>query len=115
MTIPLTYPPPSLDLKRGDTLALDGQALTASAGPPLDLTDWTLRAQVRSLRGVLLTDLVVAVTDASEGRFTLTAAAGVTATWDPGTARMDIEYTDPTGVVQSTETLLVQVLPDETR
>lgn len=116
MSLPLpARPSPRLDLKRGDTLALDGQALTAAAGPPLDLSGWTLRAQVRSLTDMLLAELTVVVTDATAGRFTLTAAAGVTATWAPGLARMDLQYNDPAGVVQSTETVELVVLPDVTR
>lgn len=107
--------PPRLELKCGDTLDLDCQALEAEAGPARDLTGWSLRSQVRSHAGALLAELAVAVTDATEGRYTLTAPAATTATWAPGQARMDIEYTDPAGVVQSSETVVVHVLADETR
>ena len=106
---------PRLELKRGDTLALDCQALEAEAGPARDLTGWSLRAQVRNHAGALLAELAVTVTDATEGHYSLVAPAATTATWAPGQAAMDIEYTDPEGVVQSSETVVIHLLADETR
>lgn len=43
------------------------------------------------------------------------APAATTATWTPGQAAMDIEYTDTEGVVQSSETVVIHLLADETR
>lgn len=107
--------PPRLELKRGDTLALDCQALATADGPAIDLTGWALRAQVRTHAGALLAELSVTVTDATEGRYSLGALAATTATWAPGMAIMDIEYTDPEGVVQSSETVVIHLLADVTR
>jgi len=106
---------PTLDLKRGDTLILDCQALQASGGPAQSLAGWRVRSQVRSPQHGLLAELQAAVTDPAAGRFTLGAPPSLTAAWPLGPARMDIEYTDPAGVVQSTETLIVNVIADETR
>ena len=104
-----------LEIKRGDSLALDCQALTADGVTPLDLTGWLIRSQVRNAREGLLADLTVTITAAEEGRYHLAAAASVTATWTPGQAEMDIEYEDPQGLVQSTETLPLQIQRDVTR
>lgn len=106
---------PTIDLKRGDTLALDCQALEGLDGPPRDLTGWGIRSQVRSSFGARLASLVVLIEDAADGRYSLRAEPPTTAAWPLGQARMDIEYTDPDGIVQSTETVLVSVLPDETQ
>jgi hypothetical protein len=102
-----------LSIKRGDTLALDCEV----AG---DLSGWTVRAQIRgTVNDALLSECVVSVLayDAEDEvtRYALTVAPNVTATWAPGRAVMDIEYTDPNGMVQSTETILIQIERDVTR
>lgn len=112
---PLSAAAPRLELKRGDTLALEAQVLEAEAGPACDLTGWALRAQVRSAAWGLLATATVTVTEAAAGRYTLMVPAATTATWAPGTATMDIEYTDPEGVVQSSETVLIYLLADVTQ
>lgn len=110
-----TTNPTRLGIKRGDSLVLDCQVLTTDGVTPLDLTGWLIRSQVRNVKEGLLADLTVTITGAEEGRYSLAAAASVTATWSPGPAEMDIEYEDPQGLVQSTETLPVQIQRDVTR
>lgn len=104
-----------LEIKRGDSLALDCQALADDGVTPIDITGWTLRSQIRNARDGLLAELSVTLTTPAEGRYSLTAALGATATWSPGSAEMDIEYEDPAGLVQSTETVPVLILRDVTR
>ena len=104
----------TIDIKRGDTLALDCQVLEADGVTPIDITDWTIRAQVRSTAGALLTSVTTAITTAADGEYTLRALPTDTATW-PRAARMDIEYTDSGGDVMSTETLALDVERDITQ
>jgi len=104
----------TIEIKRGDTLALECQVLELDEVTPIDITGWTIRSQVRSTAGALLTSLTVAITDAAEGKYTVVASPVDTATW-PRVARMDIEYTDADDTVQSTETLALDVLRDITR
>lgn len=103
---------PRLVLKRGDDLVLDG----AVDG---DLTGWTARAQIRALNDSLLAECAVSplVYDEAEAvtRYTLSVTAAATAVWPPGSAEMDIEYTDREGLVQSTETVPLTLLRDITR
>ena len=103
-----------IEVKRGDTLSLDCQVFEANGVTPTDITAWTIRSQVRTTAGALLTSLTAAITTAADGEYTLTALPADTATW-PRAARMDIEYTDGGGVVLSTETLALDVVRDITR
>ena len=106
-------PAPRLRVKRGDTLALDCQV-------DVDLNGWAVRAQIR--RGPdqrLLADCDVAIlghdAEAAITHFAVTVPAGETAQWPLGSAEMDIEYTDPAGVVQTTETVALDIQRDITR
>lgn len=99
--------------KRGDTLALD-------CSVDVDLDGWTVRAQIR--RGPsqhLLADCDVAIleydAESAITHFAITVSAEETAKWPLGSAEMDIEYTDPDGLVQSTETIMLDVQRDITR
>jgi hypothetical protein len=105
----------TLQIKRGDTLDLDCRVYEYAGGPALNLSGWTIRSQVRKRSGALVEVLVVTITDAAQGRYTLSAPAAKTALWTPDQARMDIEYTDPSGVVQSTETTTLDIIADVTR
>ena len=104
----------TIEVKRGDTFSLDCQVFEADGVTPTDITAWTIRSQVRTTAGALLTSLTAAITTAADGEYTLTALPVDTATW-PRAARMDIEYTDSGGVVLSTETLALDVVRDITR
>jgi hypothetical protein len=109
-----------LAIKRGDTLALD-------CAVSRDLTGWAVRAQIRAASNDrLLAECTVSVLpyDAEAGvtRYALTVAPEVTRAWPMpvGTrptypAVLDIEYTDPAGVVQSTETVALEIERDVTR
>jgi hypothetical protein len=102
-----------LSIKRGDSLALDCEVAA-------DLADWAVRAQIRgAVNDTLLAECVVSTLTYDDEdavtRYALTVAPEVTATWPPLRAVMDIEYTDPSGVVQSTETIALVVERDVTR
>jgi hypothetical protein len=101
----------SISVKRGDTFTLDF-ALTESDGTtPLDMTGWTVRSQVRR-RKTLVADLVFTAIDAAAGTFRLACAD--TTDWPRGELQSDIEYTDLSGRVISTETYTIEVLEDVT-
>ncbi len=106
----------TLLVKRGDDVVLD----CAVAG---DLTGWGARSQIRLQSGRLLAECDVSDLVYDDGdevtRYALTVASAVTETWpvshDDIDAQMDIEYTDPDGLVQSTETITIRVSADVTR
>jgi hypothetical protein len=107
---------PTIEIKRGDTFDLECTAYESLDGPARSLAGWSIRSQVRSQSGALLTELVVTMTDVATGSYRLSLGPGSnTSTWSVGVYAMDIEYTDPDGVIQSTETLAVSVIRDETR
>lgn len=103
-----------ISVKRGDTLRLDCQLLDSDGVTAIDLTGWTVRSQIREADGTLIDDLTVMMGTLIEGRYSLIAEA---TDWPVSDipARMDVEYTDDVGVVQSTETIMVQIVADETR
>ena len=104
-----------LEIKRGDTLRLDCQALDSDGDPIDGISAWSIRSQIRSKAGALIADLAVSITDEAESRYQLAAVDEVTQTFPVGWAAMDIEYTDPDGVVQSTETIDINIIADVTR
>ena len=103
-----------IQAKRGDTFRLPCRAWAAE-GVPQPLAGWSIRSQVRYASGALAADLEVVITDMDNGNYDLVAAPEVTTQWRIGGARMDIEYTSPSGVVSSTETFRLSIKRDETR
>lgn len=101
-------------LKRGDTF-LPAIAVTDGAGAPLSLAGWLIKSQIRDATQRLVADLdVINRVDAS-GTYTLRPAATTPeAGWPVGDHLWDIQYTNPAGVVMSTDTILVSVLQDVT-
>ena len=114
--------PPKLPLfKRGDTYLLT--CTYKIDGTPVSLAGKTMRAQIRTRRGVLVADLnATAAADqtANPGRFTLTPVNQDTSGWPAGTYErpefheIDIETTDG-GVIISSETFIQPVIEDVTR
>lgn len=101
--------------KRGDTLSL---GLTwDEEGEPIDLTGYTIAAQLRDARDELVMALTVAIADQTtqRGQFTLTATAAQTALWPVAPLSCDVQFTAPSTVVVSSATFVVQVERDITR
>ena len=99
-----------LQHKRGDTFSV---ALTVKQdGEAYDLSGFTGASQIRDRKGELLDDLTVEIADATGGKVTLTESD--TADWEPGTYVCDVEFDDGDGLVWSTPTLEIQVIPDVT-
>jgi hypothetical protein len=102
--------------KRGDTLTWNC-TYKDSAGVPINLTGYTVRAQIRDATEVQLVALTYTAANqgTSPGQFTLSATAAVTAAWAPGQYRCDIEYTDGSSTVRSTDAFIVEVVKDITQ
>jgi len=111
MTTPITK---SINFKRGDTLSMTCQRLTAAAAP-FSLVGYTIAATVRN--GAFNQALTVTVTNASLGQFTLSQTATNTALWpisddDASVMYCDIQFTSAS--VESTETFKIVVQQDIT-
>jgi hypothetical protein len=105
--------------KRGDTLSLDFELENAD-GSPVDLTGWTAAAKMRlALNGLAnrpsspVVDLTATITNAAEGRVTLSATPAQTATWAAGKWVGDIQFTSG-GEVQSSRTFTHRLDEDVT-
>lgn len=95
--------------KQGDTL--DWVINLTDTGSPVDLTDWSIRAQIRQ-GDTLIFNLTVTVVDAENGLFRLSATAAQTDLWAAGSHSCDVEFTDDSSNVFSTETFNVVILED---
>jgi hypothetical protein len=102
----------TIEHKRGDTFLYDAALKETATGPAIDITDWVIAAQIRAVDLTLIEDITVTVTDAAQGEYELYVAD--TTTWPIGKARMDVQYTDNTGVIRSTETIDVKIIQDQT-
>ena len=104
----------SINFKRGDTLSMTCQRLTAAAAA-FNLVGYTMAGTVRN--GGFSQALTVTVTNASLGQFTLSQTATNTAVWpisddDDSVMYCDIQFTS--GSVESTETFKIVVREDIT-
>ena len=95
--------------KQGDTL--EWVITLTDGGSAVDITDWSIRAQIRQ-NDTLIAALTTTVTDAAGGVFSLTATATATDSWAAGNHSCDIEFTDDTSEVFSTETFTVTIIED---
>jgi len=99
--------------KRGDTFEL--AATLENEGNAVDITNFTITAQVREYDDTLLQALTVTVTDAAAGAFTLSATPAETETWAVQQYQCDIEFVDGGGEINSSETFTINVIKDITR
>jgi hypothetical protein len=101
--------------KRADTFTLSCVWRDA-AGSPVNLSGYIIASQVRT--ETFVDNLVVTVTNAANGEFTVTRAASFTALWPITTYATnlfcDIEFS-LTGTVVSSETFEIVVVQDITR
>jgi hypothetical protein len=106
----LTTPP----FKRGDTFALSG--VFRENGNAVPLSGQAIRSQLRTSTGVLVASLVDSIypdQTVNPGRFYLALAdpAGSSVFPAPANLYCDVEVHDG-GMVRSTETFIVPVVPD---
>lgn len=78
---------------------------------PVDITSWSIRAHIRN-NDTLVAALTITKTDPTGGVFTASATAAQTDTWTAGDHKCDIEFTDASSVVLSTDTFDVSILED---
>ena len=95
--------------KQGDTL--DWVITLTDGGVAVDLTSWSIRAQIRS-GDTLIASLTVTVVSAATGLFRLSATPVQTDAWSAGQHSCDIEFVDDSSNVFSTETFTVTILED---
>ena len=107
-----TITPMISPIKRGDTFTL--ACTYKQNGVVYDVTNFTIRSQVRDSEGMLVSELTVTKADQSTnpGVFVL-AAAGATA-WPVDILSCDIQFSDSEGVVRSTQTFKIPVVEDVT-
>lgn len=101
----------TINHKQGDTL--DWVLTLSEGGAPVDITSWTILAHIRA-NDTLIASLTVTTIDAANGQFRLSATAAATDTWTAGSHSCDIEFTDGSSNVFSTETFTVSILEDIT-
>lgn len=99
----------TINHKQGDTL--DWVITLTDTGTAVDITTWSIRAQIRA-SDTLIATLTVTVVDAASGLFRLSATAAQTDSWAAGNHSCDIEFTDGSSNVFSTETFTVSILED---
>ncbi len=99
--------------KRGDTFELS--CTLENEGNPVDITNFTITAQVRQADDTLLQALTVTKTDAANGAFTLGATSTETEGWEVLQYQCDIEFIEVGGEVNSSETFTINVIKDITR
>lgn len=98
--------------KRGDTL--EWVITLTDNEVAVDITSWTIRSQIR--QGSTLTQaLTITKTNAANGIFNITATAAQTSSWSVGSHSVDIEFSDASSVVFSTETFTLRLLEDISR
>jgi hypothetical protein len=100
-----------ITIKRGDTYHIDVAVTEADGTTPVDLTDWTVRSHVRR-RDALIAELDFTAVDLAAGEYSL--SYDDTTEWPLGRLSTDIEYTDSTGIIRSTETYIISVIRDVT-
>lgn len=99
--------------KRGDTFELS--CTLENDGVAVDITNFTITSQVRTVDDALLQALTVTKTDAVAGAFALSATSLQTETWVPATYEADIEFIEGGGEVNSSQTFTIAVIKDITR
>jgi len=97
--------------KQGDTL--EWIVTLNEGGNPVDITSYTITAQIRS-NDTLIASLTVIKTNAVNGEFRMSATAVQTDSWSAGAHSCDIEFVDDLSNVFSTETFGVTILEDIT-
>jgi hypothetical protein len=112
-----TRTPPVISFKRGDTLRL-GCAAKTEEGLPIDLYNYTVTSQVRTISGDLVSTLESQWIDRTQGTFELRVPGdGRTTGWPVGNLEIDIQYNyffDTDQVVRSSETFFIRLLKDVT-
>jgi len=101
---------------RGDTFYYAGPVSAKVNGvDTTDLTGWTARSQIRTDKGVLIDDLVLVWLAQAPVAAISIEGSGPTVDWPLGDAVIDIEFTDPSGRIVSTNRQTIKITLDVTR
>lgn len=100
-------------MKHGETFALS--CVYQEGDTPTDITGFSIRSQVRTLRDELIEELTVMVADQGEalGTFVLTSADP--SAWPTETLICDIRIADDAESVRHSDTLLIPIAKEITR
>lgn len=102
-----------MKFKRGNTFDMSGLATVYVNGVKVtDFTGWTGASQIRTRQDVLVCDLTFEWLDTA-GNMRI-YCPGSTQAWPIGTALIDVEFTDPSGRVVSTDTAILDIGQDVT-
>lgn len=100
---------------RGDTFLFAGPVSAKVNGvETTDLTDWTARSQIRTSDGTLISELVVTWLTRSPAALQV-ESPDPTTDWPIGDAKIDVEFTTPTGKIVSTAPQTFKIGTDVTR
>lgn len=112
---------PAHTFKIGTTLVIPAQALN-DAGVGIDLTNITVKSQLRTENGGFVADMAIQWVDRVAGSFALwLPGTGTTDGYKPGLYVLDVFYTEPNAgfggrpVVVATETLPIALIKAETQ
>lgn len=90
--------------------------IDSAGGPPLNLTDYTVRSQIRkSYSSSTAYNFTASVLNAAEGQIRLTMTAAQTELIPPGRWLYDVEITSPSGARNRVVEGLVIVTPQITQ
>lgn len=100
------------DRKRGDTF--EQQLVRQIAGAPLNLTGYSVAAQLRTKAGLLVFTFAPTI-EPLEGLVLLSASPAQTALWPLGRLFFDVKYTEPGGRKTASPTYFFELREDITR
>lgn len=99
--------------KRGDTFELT--CSLENQGNDVDITGWTVAAQLRKTDDTLVQNMTITVTNAAAGEFTISAPDTETDDWPIENLEIDVQFTESSGNISSSETFTIAVIKDITR
>jgi len=97
----------TINHKRGDTYKLDVALTEIDNITPINITDWTVRSQIRQA-DTLIASLEFVSINPTNGEYSLVGRE--TINWPLGKLSSDIEYTDAGGMVCSTDSYKINVI-----
>lgn len=101
--------------KRGDTFDYSGTASASEGGVAVtDFTGWAGACQIRDRDDAVIATLAFSWLDASAGLMRV-RSTGDTNGWRVGRAKIDVQFTSPSGAVVSTATQEIEIVADVTR
>lgn len=104
-----------MDFRRGDTFLFAGPvSIKINGTVTTDLTGWAARSQIRTTTGKLVAELDVEWLDYSPAALSL-RSPDPTTEWPLGPARIDVQFTAPTGEIVSTPCQQFEIKLDVTR